>query len=261
MIHSLIEGLLQWPGHRGIARELQSVVGLLSWCAPVVYSGRLHLQQLHRCLDGARKPSHRVYLNAAARADLQWWQQQAAALNGKAIQLASEEALLPSRSLYTDACGMWDSAQPGVGGFLEGGFFSWSMEQLQQQGEPGLPPREFIQLWELLALILVARHYPDVLAGGHWTFYQDNNNVLAWVNKQAVGRGPCFQPAIAMLKELYASSIELGFRFKAVRVASEDNTLADPRSRGNSQVFMAALRQWGQQQGWKIGAGFSLYGD
>ena len=59
--------------HSCTRKELESFIGHLAHAATVIRPGKIFLMPLFCLLSGVHKPHHFVCINAAIRADLQWW--------------------------------------------------------------------------------------------------------------------------------------------------------------------------------------------
>ena len=53
-------------------RQLNSLLGKLTWAAALVRGGRLFLNELRRCVLAARRAHHRVRLTPTACRELRW---------------------------------------------------------------------------------------------------------------------------------------------------------------------------------------------
>ena len=70
----LQEMIALWQGRRGCTcRELESLLGCLSYAAFAIRPGRLFLRQLFALLLCAPQPYHHIRFNLSIRADLSWW--------------------------------------------------------------------------------------------------------------------------------------------------------------------------------------------
>ena len=158
-------------------RELDSLVGKLQWASDVIYGGSLLLNPVRRCGLTCRKPHYSVYLLREARLALAWWHSALQSFNGSRQILNKQPH--PWQLLSTDACGLWDTAEAGIGVFVDGGFCGLSATACQQLF-PDAPAADApIQLWELFAVLVAARLYGPYLSGQYWQLGVDNANVYA----------------------------------------------------------------------------------
>lgn len=71
---ALMHTLCTW-GNRSkcTKRELQSLIGTLSFACKVIKPGRIFLRRLIDLSCTVSQPSHHISINSEARADIQWW--------------------------------------------------------------------------------------------------------------------------------------------------------------------------------------------
>ena len=86
-------------------RELQSLIGYLSFCCSVVPPGRCFLRRLIDKAKNVRHPSHRVTLNSESRRDVQAWQFFVEHFNEKILLSVKRWTTMHSLHLHTDAAG------------------------------------------------------------------------------------------------------------------------------------------------------------
>ena len=85
---------------RASCKQLQQLIGKLSWAASVVHGGRIYLQ---RCLDLLRplkQQHHKARLSPEFHADILWWQQCLDTFNTRHIIPPA----FPEVHIFTDAC-------------------------------------------------------------------------------------------------------------------------------------------------------------
>lgn len=114
-------------------RELESLVGTLSFAAKVVRPGRAFLRRLFNLLRRHRDSQRRFALDRGSRADLRWWHAFAAAWNG--VSLLYEATWSDARTalhLQTDAC------PSGAGAVCGSTWLShaWTADELVACSEP-----------------------------------------------------------------------------------------------------------------------------
>jgi hypothetical protein len=64
--------------------------------------------------------------------------------------------------------------------FVDGGFCGLTAQQCQQLFPDAPAVDTPIQLWELYAVLAMARLYGSYLQGQYWQLGVDNSNVFAW---------------------------------------------------------------------------------
>ena len=165
------------------------------------------------------KRDHMIRLNAAFRADLEWWHIFVGSWNGVSM-MGRESLLTPEVEIWSDAsrswgCGaVWDSA-PG------------QMEQLAKFCH------SYNCTKELLPTMVAAAIWGQVWGGSTVMCHCDNQGVVA-----AVRGGYCKDPAMAhMLRCLFFREAKFGFDLSAVHVSRKDNGAADAISRNNLDTF------------------------
>ena len=99
--------------HRTITlKELQSVMGTLSFATKAVVAGRTFLRCLIDLTKGVTKKSHHINLNSQARLDLKCWREFLVNFNGK--RLLSRQVWNSAADLkFSDASGMGYAAIVG----------------------------------------------------------------------------------------------------------------------------------------------------
>jgi hypothetical protein len=178
---------------------------------------------------------------------LQWWHAALQQFNGCRSILGQQPR--PWQLLSTDACGVWDTAVPGIGIFVDGGFCGLTAQQCQLMFADAPAVTAPIQLWELYAVLVMARLYSSYLQGQYWQLGVDNTNVYAWLSKGTVKGEVCYEQALQYLLQLFTLQVQLDFRLKPFWISSSTNILADAASRQEWGTFRTALRGWLRRQG------------
>ena len=81
-------------------RELQSIIGKLSWAIQVIHGGRFYLRRLLDRIHSLRYPSHSTRLTRDMHADMAWWLHFMNVINGHAKMVESR----PAAPMVIDAC-------------------------------------------------------------------------------------------------------------------------------------------------------------
>ena len=103
-LQRMIEG---WSGRRScIKRDLQSLIGLLQHASSVVRPSRTFLRRIIALLSVAKRPHHRIRLNAGFRSDFQWWASFLPGWSGISMMAGWNRAQW-SATLTSDASGSW----------------------------------------------------------------------------------------------------------------------------------------------------------
>ena len=99
-------------------RELQSLIGKLSFACCVLVPGRAFLRRLINLTIGVSSPFYRIRLSAGCKEDLRVWLQFLAEYNGKSMFLEESWPEASQKHVYTNASGA-----VGFGGLLGGHWF------------------------------------------------------------------------------------------------------------------------------------------
>ena len=213
---------------RASKKQLQSLAGKLSWAARVVYGGRVFIRRIIDAICHLRAASHKRIITPEMRLDIQWWDEFMYSFNGSALILDD----VPKTIVYTDACD-----QAG-GGHCDGDWFycNWSVDVPEIQDL-------HINVKELMAVIVAARHWCHLWANKRVLVMSDNSTTVAGVN-----RGSSRSPVIMKyLRYMFWLSAVYNFRLTAMHIPGADNVLADkisrlhePYSRHNLSMLLAA---------------------
>ena len=87
---------------RASKKNLQRLVGKLSWAARVIRGGRTFLRRLINLSNKLKGDRHRTWITREARLDIAWWQSCILAFNGSAPFITDIPP--PVTSLHMDAC-------------------------------------------------------------------------------------------------------------------------------------------------------------
>ena len=206
-------------------RELQSLTGLLQHASKVVRPGRAFMRNLHALQSVGSIPTHRVRLNAAARADIVWWCLFAREWNGVSM-LWDLGGTLPEVLVFSDASGSW-----GCGAYCGQNWFSlrWPLE-LQNTS---------IQVKELVPVVIAAALYGKGWAGKVVKFMVDNSAVVDII-RAMYSREPHLMHLVRLLVFFAAAG---GFWFTAEHISGVNNELADAISRDNELFFLSQVPQ------------------
>lgn len=203
-------------------RELQSLIGSLSFACRVVYPGRAFLRRLIDLTIGIKHPHHFIRLNKSAKADLFAWSTFLSSFNG--VRFISPNFWLESNvgfSLYTDA-----SAGIGFGGYVDSYWFS------------GTWPRswsgENITLLELFPIALSLHLWgATIFSNNKVIFYSDNSAIVSVLNKRS-SREP---KVMVLIRSIVLNTMQHNILFQARHVSGLANQPADALSRSQIQRF------------------------
>ena len=198
--------------HRASKRQLQSLVGKLSWVARVIPAGRIYLRTLIEGISSLKQPTHKVILTRDMRLDLEWWSEAMYCLNGT-LPIRDNR---PVTSLTTDACGL------GCGAAFQGDWF-YNDFPLDWPAASNL----HINYKEVLAIVLAARR---------WAPYWKNSRVIVYTDSMVAKGMICKARSrnalvTEALKELFLCSVVWNFHLIPIHLPGKDNVLADRISR------------------------------
>ena len=161
-------------------RELQSLAGHLNHACKVVRPGRRFLRGIFGLLSVFRKREHTIRLNAAFRADLEWWHAFVGEWNGVSM-MQGEDDQAYTVEIWTDASGSW------------GGGAVWGAKwcQIAWEAWPGFASAS-IAPKELLPIIVAAAVWGEAWRGRTVLCHCDNQAVVA-----AISGGYCRELVMA----------------------------------------------------------------
>jgi hypothetical protein len=201
-------------------KELQSVIGSLSFVCKAVSPGRAFLRRLIDLTCGRKKPWYKIALTQGAKEDLRMWVIFLEQFNGATMipdqMWAGEDDL----QLFTDA-----SAGIGFGGFFKGSWFQgkWPKD-LSKQSIAWL---EFFPI--LVAIVL----WGNQLQGKRIILRSDNQAVVAIINKQT---SKC--PKIMKLVRFFVlQCLKSNIAFMSKYIPGKQNDIADALSRFQMERF------------------------
>ena len=201
-------------------RELQSLIGSLSFACKVIKPGRIFLRRLIDLSCTVRMPSHHIHVNAEARADIQWWRRFAKEWNGQSF-FQTPIVTSPAISLFTDASDL------GLGGVYGDRWFSEAWPPYISPQGTDINTREF-------AAIVAA-----VLAWGHlWT----NQQILIFTDNEPItdiwSKGTCPNKDIMRLvRGLFFFCAKQNLNILFQHIPGHTNVLPDLLSRLKVQSF------------------------
>ena len=193
-------------------RQLETLVGKLSWASQVICGGRTFLRRVLDLKNSVKERHHKVLLTNAFFADLQWWILFMETFNGTG-QIQDPR---PISSLQTYA------SSEGGGGFYNGDYFyiNWALD---------LPvcATEHINVKEFVAIFLAVFRWCNNFLNKKVIIYSDNASAVSWINK-GTSRNPLIQ---FMCRILFWISAMNNCAFSARYIPGKQNSIADACSR------------------------------
>ncbi len=202
-------------------RDLQSLIGSLSFVCKAVTPGRAFLRRLIDLTRGIKKPWCKLKLSIGAKKDLDMWLLFLDHFNGSAI--FPEQAWFDEADLqfFTDS-----SAGIGFGGYFQGKWFQgrWPHEKFKKKSIAWL---EFFPI--LVAVVL----WGHLLKGKKIIIRSDNSPVVNIINKQS---SRC--PEIMHLVRFFVlQCLKANLSFSARHIEGKNNNIADALSRFQVERF------------------------
>ena len=207
--------LLSWKEKESATlKEIQSLVGVLSFASGVIPEGRLFFSRILEFMKSSYKKAGRNKIPESLQKDVKWWLAVAPTLNGEK-EFESDTWLHPDCLLHTDAC------LTGVGGYMNGLYFHHEIPNNIQEVAVGSNHCEI---------------YGILVAVKAWSKWFQNKNILIYCdNKSSVdilstGRSACvFSQSV--LREIRFWSCEANCKIRGVHLPGEKNEIADALSR------------------------------
>jgi len=219
-VKTISEALAGWAERDACTkRELQSLIGVLSFASKVVRAGRAFLQRmLNLCRGQDQSPAKLIPLSADFQRDIKWWRTFISEWNGRSL-LPTDWTSATSLMLETDA------ADFGAGAFYKSHWFSHPWSDTEKAFH--------INVRELLALTLAAATWGHLWAGKQVTFFCDNLVVVQAVSSFASRN----DDSMDLIRSLFMIAARFDFNFRVLHIAGLDNSRADALSRGQMLEF------------------------
>ena len=195
-------------------REIQSLIGSLSFACVAVTPGRAFLRRLIQLTIGVKKPHFYVSLNSEARADMACWLEFLQHFNGK--NMFVDEAWITSAKvqLFTD------SAPYGYGAVMGSRWFHGTFPPTWQQCN--------IVFLELVPIVIALFVWGRLLSNHSLHIFTDNEALVAIINKQ------CSTDTLIMkgIRKLVIACMTSNICIRSSHVSGVSNSRADALSRG-----------------------------
>ena len=208
-------------------RELQSLIGSLSFVCKAISPGRTFLRRLINLTCGVKKQGHKISMTTGAKADLNMWLVFLKKFNGVAIipdQRWIEDSEL---ELFTDASG-----SIGFAGFFQGRWF-------QEVWPEDYGRSHSITLLEFFPVVVAVVLWGHQLVGKRIILRSDNEAVVAIINKQT-SRCPY---VMKLLRFLVLQCMKFNLHLCARHISGKSNNVADALSRFQMARFREVAPQ------------------
>ncbi len=197
-------------------KEIQSLIGSLSFVCRVVAPGRPFIRRLIDLSCGLKVGWHKTRLTEGVRSDLRMWLVFLRQYNG--VSIIPDQRWLGAEDieLYTDASG-----GIGFGGYLQGEWFQGKWPQNLNQGQRSIA-------WlELFPIVVAVVLWGDRLRGKRIVLRSDNEGVVIILNKQT-SRCP---EIMKLVRFLVLQCLKVNLAFTAKHIPGKLNNIADALSR------------------------------
>ena len=203
-------------------RELQSILGLLSFACSVIIPGRAFLKRLFALTAGIKKPYHFVKITQAAREDLKTWLFFLNEYNG--VTLYREEMFISEKvcHFFTDA-----SKSLGCGAVFGSKWFSlaWPSVWWSEQN---------ITFLELVPIVLAIEAWGKEIRNHCLVLHTDNMALKHVINAQSSRE----DLVMTWVRRLVLQALRHNVLIQAVHVPGTMNILADLLSRLQVSRFL-----------------------
>ena len=231
----------EWHAKRhATVRELQSLVGTLSFACKVIRPGRFYLKRIiwhmARMIAHPDVKSHTKdywILPEQTRADIRWWLDFAEEWNGIGLLYEREWSEANKIVVTTDAC------ETGYGATCGEDFFfgKWEESHIEAARRAQKTSMPFL---ELHALVQAAATWGHLWAGKKVLFMTDASVGVAVIKKRTSDSPDTMQ----LLRLLSTLACRYRFELKAEHIPGVENIAADALSRyGDCSVFRQARPQ------------------
>ena len=209
--------LSQWKNrHTSSLREMQSLVGKLSFCASTVRAGRLFFSRILNFMKSLPRsaPFKQCEIDAQVFRDINWWIELMPSFNGISV-IPNECWLAPDVLIASDA------TPKALGGWSQGQYFYAKFPQfiLDQQLD--------INILEALAIMVSLKLWGYKLSGRNAMLYCDNTQAVKAINSGRSGH-PFMQ---AILREICFICATNDTLVRAIWLEGRKNKIPDALSR------------------------------
>ena len=194
-------------------KEIQQLVGVLSFAASCVREGRLFFSRILGLLKQCPKRGS-IQISNQATKDIVWWNKFVRLFNG-VTALPSQIWFKPDQTLSSDSC------LTGCGALSETHFMHYELPEFI------IKAGKYVNQFETYAVMMAIRMWKHQLANKNIQIFCDN---LSTVDILKSGRANC--PFMqCCLREIRYHSAKFNFRVQAVYLRGCDNRLSDALSR------------------------------
>lgn len=208
-------------------KELDSLIGYLSYCSGVVYGGRAFLHRMRRLRfragSGHAMPvHHRIHMDLEFKLDAEWWLSSLFVFNGQANIVDPTDDC----DIRLDATG-----DGGLGLFCDGAFLALSPDRVRITPEcVGHPQTTWANEWELFNFVVLLRFFGPYLANKIISPLTDSACAVFAITKWSTGSLDARYCA-STLRSLFSLCVRYNIRLRPRWIPGDSNHLADALSR------------------------------
>jgi len=216
--------------HKITLKQLESVTGLMSFCAKAIPSARAFLRRFFDLMSNVKKPYHKIRLNSEVKEDIKMWLTFLENFNGQCFFPERFWTNNDHLQLYTDSSG---NSELGCGAFLQGSWvqFRWPNSWQDHQILKNMSFLEFIPV--LLAIFL----WGEKLKNKRILFNIDNNALVSIVNKRSSKDKQIMQ----LMRPFVLMTMLNNIQFKSLYIVGFQNKVADSLSRFQMSRFRSLV--------------------
>ena len=205
-------------------KELESLIGVLSFCAKTCPAGRTFMR---RMFDALKRHTKFTRLSRGIKSDIAWWLAHWVDMDGVSLMIDDFFTSAERLGLFTDA------SLDGYGAsfVLEDGtceFFGGTWRDLL----PGIDTSQAAKAWhiselEAVAVVMAAHQWGHRLAARRVAIRVDNESCVTAFNK-----GRARDPGMmCCIRDLWFAKAKHSFELGAIWIATKDNVMGDAPSR------------------------------
>ena len=219
----LLNDLRDWGGRASCTRrELESLIGTLSFAAHVVRPGRLFVRRLINLASSIPSRDTPIQMSTDAKADIDWWARFVTSWNGVSM-IPSATHTSASLELFSDASFV------GIGAYCGNAWFSAPLpvQLLDRVHATDRKSRLHINVFELLAVVGAVFTWGRAWRDSSVIIFTDNKCVVdVW--RSTASTSPHI---LSLLRPLFFFCAENNIHLKFSHIPGHTNSRADALSR------------------------------
>lgn len=207
-------------------KDLESVVGLMSFCSRAIPSSRAFLRRLYDLIAQVKEPFYRIRLGQELKSDIRMWLQFLVNFNGQCFFPEKYWISNDSINLFTDSSG---NPSLGCGAYNNGRWAqmqwpsSWRFSDLMRN----------MSFLELVPIVLAMFLWAPEFTKKKILLHTDNAALCSIINK----RTSKDKSIMKLIRPLVLLTMTYNVQFKAFHIESAKNGIADSLSRFQMKRF------------------------